>query len=705
MQNSYQIGDTVMGNWKLTRLLGAGSFGNVFEAERTDFGVVYRSAIKIIAIPQDQREVRNVRSEGMDEKSVTSYFYGLVEEQVKEFELMSKLKGTANIVSYEDHMVLEHKGNFGWDILIRMELLTPLADWLDKNPMTPKDVVKLGIDICHGLELCQKFRIIHRDIKPENIFVSEFGDFKLGDFGVARMAERTSGNLSYKGTYNYMAPEVYLKKKYGSSVDLYSLGIVLYWLLNDNRLPFLPPYPEPITYNDREMATARRMRGEELPVPGHADERLAEIVKKAASYYPENRYDSAAVMRQELEGYSSSKLSVEIDGRKRESLIPEKITLCNGSSAQETDRTMLLWKKNATVKMDYLEDEPETDRAEVEEKKVKEIEEILVEGARETIKPEEEPKDPKEVKERGRKNPKLIRRYKVIAVIGAVIIMFVAGIGVYQNQQNVDVDIKVMMESASNKEKAFKRLVKKADNGDLEAMILLGSYYFNGKNWDDFTVMADPGKAIKYWSKAADLGDINSMIMVGTCYYSGMGGEPVYEKAVEYYQKAVDLGDSFALCLLGSCYEKGLGVDQNYRKAVEYYQKDADLGGAAGLYNLGRCYEMGLGVNQNYRKAVEYYQKAANLGSAASLYSLGQCYRKGHGVNFDDKKAVEYYQEAANLGNTDALNSLGVSYEFGTGVNRDIQKAVEYYQKAADLGNTKALSNLERIERIYSKER
>lgn len=77
-------------------------------------------------------------------------------------------------------------------------------------------MIRLGIDICKALELCQKYNVIHRDIKPENIFVSGSGDFKLGDFGIARTIERASSGLSKKGTYNYMAPEVYR----GKSMDL-----------------------------------------------------------------------------------------------------------------------------------------------------------------------------------------------------------------------------------------------------------------------------------------------------------------------------------------------------------------------------------------------------------------------------------------------------------------------------------------------------
>lgn len=301
MGEEYKIGDIVLGNWTLNRLIGEGSYGKVYEADREDFGVTYKAAIKIITIPQNKSELKSVMSEGMDKESVTDYFRTMAEEIVREFSLMSRLKGTANVVSYEDHAVIPHEDAVGWDIIIRMELLTPLLDYINSVAFTCKDTVKLGIDLCRALELCQRFNIVHRDIKPENIFVSELGDYKLGDFGIARTIDKTSSGLSKKGTYTYMAPEVYKENAYGPSVDIYSLGLVLYRLLNDNRAPFLPQYPAPITFNDRETALARRMAGEDLPAPHHADNRLTEIVLKACAYDPKDRYSNPAEMRNNLE--------------------------------------------------------------------------------------------------------------------------------------------------------------------------------------------------------------------------------------------------------------------------------------------------------------------------------------------------------------------------------------------------------------------
>lgn len=111
------------------------------------------------------------------------------------------------------------------------------------------------------------YDIIHRDIKPENIFIAANGDYKIGDFGVAKTIEKTKMGLSRKGTYMYMAPEIYSSRPYGPTVDIYSLGIVMYKLLNENRLPFLPEYPKPIAPIDKEEALHMRLKGTDIPEP------------------------------------------------------------------------------------------------------------------------------------------------------------------------------------------------------------------------------------------------------------------------------------------------------------------------------------------------------------------------------------------------------------------------------------------------------
>ena len=285
----------------IKELLGEGGYGRVFRIERTEFGNTYVAALKHMRVPQTQSEVKSVMADGMSKEDAEKYFEAFVEDIVKEFVIMSKLKGNSHVVSYEDHKIIKSKDKIEWDIFVRMELLTGLIDYISNNNIRKKDIIQLGIDICKALEACKKYNIIHRDIKPENIFVTQTGQFKLGDFGIARQIEKTVSGLSKKGTFTYIAPEVYKGEAYGSTVDIYSLGIVMYRILNNNRVPFMPDYPAPITHNDRESALIRRLSGEEFKNPANADGKLAEIVLKACKYNPKERYESAAAMRKALE--------------------------------------------------------------------------------------------------------------------------------------------------------------------------------------------------------------------------------------------------------------------------------------------------------------------------------------------------------------------------------------------------------------------
>ena len=301
----YKKYEPVFGKWYITKQLGAGSYGKVFEIQRTDAldGTVYCGALKAITIPSSPEELQSVLDEdGLDRQGASSYFRETVVALNREIALMNKVKGHSNIVSYEDHDVIEHTDGIGWDILIRMELLTPISQYFKQFATIPRQaVLRLGIDLCRALEVCEKYSIIHRDIKPANIFISDTGDFKLGDFGVARTASASTGASTFAGTVNYMAPEVFRREKYTASVDTYSLGLVMYQLLNANRMPFYPPYPQPLTALAKERAHDRRLAGEPLPDPVNASGPLADILRKACAPAPADRFASPTEMRLALE--------------------------------------------------------------------------------------------------------------------------------------------------------------------------------------------------------------------------------------------------------------------------------------------------------------------------------------------------------------------------------------------------------------------
>ena len=284
--------------WETVRLIGRGSFGSVYEIERDIFGVKEKAALKIISIPQNDSEITELRSDGYDGKSITERFQEHLKDIVREYSLVTTLKGHPNIVRCDDIRYVQHDDGIGWDIYIRMELLTPLMDVLP-SVTDVGQAVRIGEDLCKALAECQKNNLIHRDIKPQNIFLSPNGDYKLGDFGIAKSVDRTTSGTK-TGTYKYMAPEVYNNQPYGSAADIYSLGLTMYWLLNERRTPFLPLPPTKPRISEEDAARARRFRGEPLPAPAHGSEELKRIVLKACAYDPKDRYHTADEMLRDL---------------------------------------------------------------------------------------------------------------------------------------------------------------------------------------------------------------------------------------------------------------------------------------------------------------------------------------------------------------------------------------------------------------------
>ena len=285
--------------WKIIREIGRGSFGRVYEIERDFFGDKMRSAMKVISIPTDQSTLDYLYGSGFDDASISLWCRDRLDDIRNEYSLMEKLKGNTNIVSVEDIEVVGKENGIGYDVFIRMELLTSLQTLLKTTPFTEDDVIKLGKDICRALVVCERFSLIHRDIKPENIMVTDFGDYKLGDFGIARTLEHTT-QASVAGTERYMAPEIIHHEKYGRDVDTYSLGLVMYWLLNRRTMPFMTIGEIPTLKIATESQT-KRLTGTPLPPPEDGSNKLKSIVLKATSFNREDRYASAADMLADLE--------------------------------------------------------------------------------------------------------------------------------------------------------------------------------------------------------------------------------------------------------------------------------------------------------------------------------------------------------------------------------------------------------------------
>lgn len=273
--------------------IGAGSFSSVFKCERD--GIFY--AVKIIPVPTSDDELQMLLSRSEVEE-VQAYLEEKVEQCRREIMLMAELKGNRNIANIEDYKVIQAEESLGYYIVIRMELLTSLTSYTSTYTLTRNEVIQMGIDICDALSICEKHNVIHRDIKPENILLHNDGAFKLGDFGVAKQLSGTTvGTIA--GTEGFMAPEVCKGMEYNHTADIYSLGILLYYYLNNKKMPYVEAGNRSIVA-EQEAIVKRMNTNEVLPYPADADENIGKIVLKACMYQKECRYQSAEEMQRDL---------------------------------------------------------------------------------------------------------------------------------------------------------------------------------------------------------------------------------------------------------------------------------------------------------------------------------------------------------------------------------------------------------------------
>ena len=227
-------------------------------------------------------------------------------------------------------------------------------------------------------------------------------------------------------------------------------------------------------------------------------------------------------------------------------------------------------------------------------------------------------------------------------------------------------------------------LIKKAENGDVEAQHRLGIIYETAQ------------------------------LPVDTKYGSALELQRDDEQAVYWFRKAADQDHPGAQFSLGWRYEFGGGVDRNPEYAVHWYKKSAEHEYLKAQINLGVMYAEGLGVAQNSKQAVYWYKKAVvhdGMGDqlwllsaiskhaeivgllengeaedATAQFNLGIIYEEGEVLAKDDEKAIFWYLRSADHGYIDAHIRLCAMYERSFGENVGYKKSVEWYKNRKNAG-------------------
>lgn len=280
-------------DWHVVEEIGNGTFGSVFRIESRQGEVC---ALKVIPVPYSESSVYDAMQSYGDIEQVRNSF----NDQVNT--ILTREIGTAKQCAscpyifriFEEAVVDDLENRAIRYIMVRMEMLSELKPYMNSPGMRQRDVLHLMENIATALVFLEGKHILHRDIKPANIMVDRQGLYKLTDFGEARVTRQDASHTIARGTPYYMAPEVRTSSRYDRRADIYSLGMVAYYLLNHMTYPF-----GQFGIRPRE-GYERRMNGETCPPIPNVDAKINNVVLKCVAYRPEQRYQSASELLQDL---------------------------------------------------------------------------------------------------------------------------------------------------------------------------------------------------------------------------------------------------------------------------------------------------------------------------------------------------------------------------------------------------------------------
>ncbi len=164
---------------------------------------------------------------------------------------------------------------------------------LRRGRLAPWHACDVAEQLCRALAHAHAQGVIHRDIKPANVLISAHGAVKVGDFGVARLADGSSDAFAATivGTPRYMAPEQARGRRVSPATDVYSVGVVLYEMLTGR-----PPFSGESAV---ELALCH-LQDPPPPLPAGAPAGLARVLERALAKVPAERYETASAMADAL---------------------------------------------------------------------------------------------------------------------------------------------------------------------------------------------------------------------------------------------------------------------------------------------------------------------------------------------------------------------------------------------------------------------
>ena len=254
--------------WKINSVISNNKNNEIFKVSKTDFdGTVVNGVLKHIALHGEKYNAENAQF------------------LCDEANFLKSIPKLGNKFTYLEIFADNNPAKGKADLYIITEDLKPLSEVIATKSFSTDEIVDFGIQISSIIEVLESKGIYHGNLCPENIFVTKSGSYKLGGF---------SDFESKITDMSFVAPEIHKKEKADLTTDIYSLGLIMYYMCNEKKLPF---------ENDQisaDEATSIRLSGKSLPAPFGDNEKLKSVIVIACQPNNSNRWKNAGNIKNAL---------------------------------------------------------------------------------------------------------------------------------------------------------------------------------------------------------------------------------------------------------------------------------------------------------------------------------------------------------------------------------------------------------------------
>lgn len=256
-------------DWKVKFLVNSDKDTDIYKVSKKDFdGTVKKGILRHISI----------------DESVDMSFLS------EEADFLESLIESGESFIYSDVLVTNASSEKKYDFYLVTEDLKSLAEIMKKKSFSESEIVDFGIQLSEILEMLESKNIYHGNITPDNIYLADDGKYKLGGFS------------DFEGTINeltFVAPEIYRKDSPDFTTDIYSLGLIMYAMSNNNKMPFENDD------NNKQSAVEDRLSGKAVTAPVNGGEKLKSVIVIACQPSNANRWKNAGNIKNALTSIKS----------------------------------------------------------------------------------------------------------------------------------------------------------------------------------------------------------------------------------------------------------------------------------------------------------------------------------------------------------------------------------------------------------------